>query len=114
MATATTTTSEKELHLQVRDALNEELQDYNFFLWLTVTPGTGTEQVVEELTVPVAEIDAWLEQLDPDHLPTKFPSKVFEVDGVGIEITALAKRTEARSERSKQVVANPLPALYVL
>ena len=104
---------EPELHRQLRDALNAELTNKNFFVWITVRP-TGWQKSFAYLPSIVDKVEAWLETLDPDEaLPWDAGGGAIEFTdpAADVEIRAIPKKPEARGKPAREIVGNPEPVL---
>ena len=100
------------MHSALRDALNERLENKDFFVWLDVRP-TGKAQEFEDLSEIVAETENWLEGLDPDDIEEKqLPKRHIEQEAASVEITALPRKPEVRDHRADEIVGNPRPMLF--
>jgi hypothetical protein len=101
---------EAALHHALRDALNQELTNKNFFVWINVHP-TGMSQEFEDLPSIVRETESWLSGLDPDsEEATGLPELAFLDKAAEVKIRAVPKKATAR-DRAGPVVGNPEPAL---
>lgn len=102
---------ESALHSALRDALNEELENKDFFVWLDVRP-TGKAREFDDLGKIVAETEGWLGSLDPDAVEEKkLPKRHFDQEAASVEITALPRKPEVRDHRADEIVGNPGPIL---
>ncbi len=102
---------ELKWHEAVRDALNSNCRDPNFFVWINVDPET-TDAEVEDVPLDdlARRVDEWLGTLDPDENPADGPrQETFDVSGLAVRVSALAKKASARG-RSAPIVGNPVPA----
>lgn len=102
---------DREAHLALRDALDAQLVNGDFFVWLTArvvgAPGVlspGSRQEVVRLA------DEWLAGLDPDAPDAARAEMRWQHDGVSVRLQAVPKRPEARGVRRDRVVGNPEPA----
>ncbi len=104
--------SEPPLHHELRDALNRNLANTSFFVWINVTP-TGTEQQFADLERIVSDIGWWLDKLDPDaiHGTEDVPELDISDAAADIRVRALPKKPAARLQRAEQIVGNPEPVL---
>jgi hypothetical protein len=102
---------EPVLHHALRDALNRELKNKDFFVWVTVEP-TGEAKEFENLDGIVAGTEAWLDRLNPDAVEEKaLPKYEIEQPAATVQITALPRKAEVRDHRAGQIVANPNPIM---
>lgn len=109
-------TRESVLHIQLRDVLNQGLKNGSFFVWLSVDPLLG-DLNREQWTDPaglVEEIEAWLAELDPQHLEETFPSREFRDPTAAVIVTAIAKKPGSHREAGDAIVANPWPVIFEL
>lgn len=109
MAFAPLYPDERELHHQLRDALNQSLSNKNFFVWINITP-SGVRHGFENLGRIVSGIEWWLDTLDPDALSGD-EEILLEDAAAEVRIRALPKKPEARSRRAAQIVGNPEPVV---
>jgi hypothetical protein len=103
---------ELALHHQLRDALNRDLTNTNFFVWIDVRP-TGKHKRFTELKQVVAAVDEWLSDLDPDahYSADRVPERWISEPAAEIKLAAIPRRREVRDRRAKQIVGNPEPML---
>jgi len=103
---------EPALHRELRDGLNRELRNRNFFVWIDVRP-TGTRSSFVDLARIVREAEAWLTDLDPDAQVgnERFRERVWSDPAADVRLKAIPKKPSARHERSREIVGNPEPAL---
>jgi hypothetical protein len=103
---------ERALHHQLRDALNSELRNPNFFVWIDVRP-LGDRDAFDDLGRIVKDTEQWLGSLDPDedatseHLPERWERDA----AADVKLRAIPKKPEKRSHRADQIVGNPEPIL---
>lgn len=104
---------EPELHRQLRDALNDELRNTKFFVWITVRP-TGWQKSFAYLPRIVAAVEEWLDTLDPDEVrPWDEGNGWISISdpAADVRIRAIPKKPGARGRRADQIVGNPAPVL---
>jgi hypothetical protein len=110
---------EGEWHRRVRDLLNGQVPDPNFFVWLNVRPGSERERFPNQDTdfqAAATEIASatreWLSSLDPDDVIEAGapPSTEFDAAGVVVSLRAIPKKRGHRAF-SGVLVGNPEPAI---
>jgi hypothetical protein len=110
---------EGEWHRRVRDVLNAQVPDANFFVWLTVSPSGGRDRFPNQDTDFQSEANEvasatreWLGSLDPDEVirAETTPSTELEAAGVALSLRAVPKKRGHRSF-SGVLVGNPEPAI---
>lgn len=103
---------EFDLHHELRDAFNKELQNANFFVWIDVRP-TGKYKQLAHLDKIIEAVEEWLGDLDPDgHLETDRIAERWIVDPAAeIKLRAIPRKREVRGYRADQIVGNPEPIL---
>jgi hypothetical protein len=102
---------EPALHHALRDALNRQLTDTDFFVWINVTP-TGERTEFDDLSSIVRRTEQWLSSLSPESVePETLPEKEFSDRAAEIKIRAIPKKPAARGSHPPQIVGNPEPAL---
>jgi hypothetical protein len=103
----------------VRELLNAQVQDPNFFVWLNVSPAGGRDRFPNQDTDFQAAADdfasatrEWLSSLDPDKVIEAGapPSTEVEAAGVVASLLAIPKKPGHRSFGGV-LVANPEPAI---
>jgi hypothetical protein len=102
---------EPALHHELRDALNRELRNTRFFVWIDVRP-TGDRSTFEDLPRVVAHTELWLDSLDPDAVdPGELPERWERDPAAEVHLRAIPKKQEAWGSRSTEIVGNPEPIL---
>lgn len=102
---------EPALHRDLRDALNRDLNNTDFFVWIDVVP-SGAAQTFANLDAMVAATEGWLAHLNPDAIdPNALPEQLFRDPAGEVRITAVPKKPSARGRRADQIVGNPEPAV---
>lgn len=102
---------EPALHEELRKALNEDLTDKGFFVWIDVEP-TGDARHFENLDQIVRKTDEWLHSLDPDAVQEgALPEIKFEDPAAVVEITAIPRKKKVRGYRAQEIVGNAGPML---
>jgi len=110
---------EGEWHRRVRELLNAQVPDPNFFVWLNVSPAGGRDRFPNQDTDFQAAADkvasatrGWLSSLDPDEVieAGMSPNTELEAAGVVVSLRAIPKKPAHRSF-SGVLVANPEPAI---
>jgi hypothetical protein len=104
--------NEPALHHQLRDALNAELTNNDFFVWIEIRP-TGQSRELATLPSIVSETEQWLAGLDPDAIdnPEELPEIRLSDPAADVTVRAIPKRQEARGRRAQEIVGNPDPIL---
>lgn len=105
---------EPALHEQLRSALNRELRNKDFFVWIDVEPtGTGPEFAYEDLDRIVRKTEEWLATLNPDAIadPARPPELRFSNRVADVSVQAIPRKREVRDRRADEIVGNPLPIL---
>jgi hypothetical protein len=112
MALAPLHPDEPDLHHELRDALNADLSNPNFFVWINVTP-SGSQEAFRDLRGIVRGIELWLESLNPDDVSVaeSVPELEFVDPAAEVRVRAVPKKAEARAGRAAQIVGNPEPVL---
>ena len=102
---------EPQLHHELRDALNGELGNTNFFVWIDVRPHADQPSFAK-LPEIVRKTETWLASLHPDDInPERLPGISVDDPAADVKLRAIPKKPSARSYRSDQIVGNPEPAL---
>jgi hypothetical protein len=103
---------EPALHHELRDALNKQLANTSFFVWIDVSP-TGEQPCFEDLSRMVADIQRWLDSLDPDSVfsISDVPQLRIADPAAEIRVRALPKSIAARGRQPAEIVGNPEPVL---
>lgn len=104
---------ELDLHHELRDALNRELTNTNFFVWIDVRP-TGKAKHFTELKQIVEIVEEWLGELDPDAPPPgegRVQEREISEPAATIKLRAIPRKREVRGYRAEQIVGNPEPIL---
>ncbi len=91
MGVMTEPNPEYEVHVRVRDALEQGVRDRRFFVWLNIRLDRGTEPEFEDREV-VKYVEEWLASLDPDDRPNSPPVTVWEGPNVEVRLSALRHR----------------------
>jgi hypothetical protein len=112
MALAPLHPAEPALHHELRDALNADLSNKDFFVWINVTP-LGSGERFSDLGRIVRGVEAWLAALDPDAVSgaEQVPELEFIDPVAEVRVRAIPKKPTARREQSGSVVGNPEPIL---
>lgn len=99
------------LHHELRDALNRDLTNKNFFVWINVEP-TGEAKRFAHLGKMIGRTEAWLSTLNPDAVREgDLPKLQLDEKAASVEITALPRKPEVRDHRAQEIVGNPGPVL---
>jgi hypothetical protein len=104
---------ETDLHHALRDALNDNLLNTNFFVWIDVRP-TGKSNEFAHMEQIVDAVEDWLSDLDPDAPPPgegRVQEREIIEPAAEIKLRAIPKKPEARHRRAAQIVGNPEPIL---
>jgi hypothetical protein len=104
---------ESASHHELRDALNRQLTNTNFFVWIDVRP-TGKHKGFSELEQVVKIVEEWLDDLDPDaSAPGEDRVQEREISdpAATVKLRAIPKKPAARGGRAEQIVVNPEPLL---
>jgi hypothetical protein len=110
---------EGEWHRRVRELLNAQVPDPNFFVWLNVSPAGARDRFPNQDTDFQAAANEiarltreWLGSLDADRVSEAEtpPSKEISAAGVLVSLRALPKKPGHRSF-SGVLVGNPEPAI---
>jgi hypothetical protein len=112
MALAPLHPAEPDLHHELRDALNANLSNTDFFVWINVTP-IGEQRAFNDPGRIVRGVEAWLATLNPDQVTgaSDLPELEFVDPAAEVRVRALPKKPAARSGRSAEIVGNPEPVL---
>jgi hypothetical protein len=112
MALAPLHPAEPALHHELRDVLNADLSNKDFFVWINVTPN-GSGEEFNDLGKIVRGVEAWLDALNPDDVSTaeQVPELEFIDPAAEVRVRAIPKKPAARGARSGPIVGNPEPVL---